>query len=340
MMRYQLKVPSSYRSLLRGCLMIIIIIFVIESLIINTVLLYYIWSAIAILSDFSTSGRTLIDTLATYKTFQNIVFSGKDQGFRKFIDNTIGRLYIENDITAYCMSDELYKEKRIEHLPVTISRIGFDVSSSGEVMAILRQMQSQKSKPWARLVVDIGANDGLMSSNSFNFIQMGWSAILVEPQNSQLDLARRNHIGLTNQHQDQRVQYVQAVISDHDGQERLYLSPDIVAMESRVVSNELLNDHSIITVTSLSVKTFALKYKVPKYFGILSIDTEGMDAKILHQWIQLGYRPIYIVVEYLHQKEQDMTTSLLMEEGYSYLMKKGYNFIFQYNIDLMQGDET
>ncbi|WAR28300.1 hypothetical protein MAR_014004 [Mya arenaria] len=174
-------------------------------------------------------------------------------------------------------------------------------------MAILCQMQSQKSKPWARLVVDIGANDGLI---------------------------------LTNQHQDQRVQYVQAVISDHDGQERLYLSPDIVAMESRVVSDELLNDHSIITVTSLSVKTFALKYKVPKYFGILSIDTEGMDAKILHQWIQLGYRPMYIVVEYLHQKEQDMTTSLLMEEGYSYLMKKGYNFIFQYNIDLMQGDET
>lgn len=32
-----------------------------------------------------------------------------------------------------------------------------------------------------RVVVDIGAWDGMMSSNSFNLIQSGWDGLIVEP---------------------------------------------------------------------------------------------------------------------------------------------------------------
>ena len=56
---------------------------------------------------------------------------------------------------------------------------------------------------WANLVtvlqlktgcnaVDIGANDGFLSSNSFNFIQWGWDAVLVDHQPRELQTAKKN----------------------------------------------------------------------------------------------------------------------------------------------------
>lgn len=39
---------------------------------------------------------------------------------------------------------------------------------------------------FGRFVVDIGANDGLLSSNSFNLASLGWSTVLVEPNPEQV----------------------------------------------------------------------------------------------------------------------------------------------------------
>jgi len=39
-------------------------------------------------------------------------------------------------------------------------------------------------------------------------------------------------------------------------------------------------DAAVITVPSLTVKTLVEKYAVPKYFGVLSIDTEGSDGMV------------------------------------------------------------
>ena len=43
-----------------------------------------------------------------------------------------------------------------------------------------------------RVVVDIGANDGLLSCNSFNLASLGWSTVLVKPNPEQLALAKNN----------------------------------------------------------------------------------------------------------------------------------------------------
>ena len=42
-----------------------------------------------------------------------------------------------------------------------------------------------------RLVVDVGANDGFLSSNSYNLVRWGWSAVLVEPNPEMLALAKK-----------------------------------------------------------------------------------------------------------------------------------------------------
>jgi hypothetical protein len=46
---------------------------------------------------------------------------------------------------------------------------------------------------YPHLVVDVGANDGFLSSNSFNLVAVGWSAVLIEPDVRQLSLGQRTH---------------------------------------------------------------------------------------------------------------------------------------------------
>jgi hypothetical protein len=76
-----------------------------------------------------------------------------------------------------------------------ISFLALDVSSAGEAAYLLRHIQYRGDNffsKYRRLIVDIGANDGLMASNSFNLIQLGWDAILVEPQQELLHQAQEN----------------------------------------------------------------------------------------------------------------------------------------------------
>lgn len=84
---------------------------------------------------------------------------------------------------------------------------------------------------------------------------------------------------LTDQHDKQKVDFAQAVISDRDGEVKFQMSTDLVAMESHIVSDNVREDNVII-VPSYSVKTLAAKYSVPKHFGILSIDAEGHSSQV------------------------------------------------------------
>ena len=54
--------------------------------------------------------------------------------------------------------------------------------------------------------------------------------------------------------------------------------------------------------------------------------------QILYQWLNLGFRPQFIIYEALHEKEPVTTTAQKLEQyGYVYMVKKGWNFIFEFN---------
>ena len=77
--------------------------------------------------------------------------------------------------------------------PQSISFFGIDWSGRGESAYLYKRILSRKvSQRYVHLIVDIGANDGLFGSNSINFIQWGWDAILVEPQPQQIQNAQLN----------------------------------------------------------------------------------------------------------------------------------------------------
>lgn len=45
---------------------------------------------------------------------------------------------------------------------------------------------------YIRIIVDIGGYDGLLGSNSYNFFQLGWDGVVVEPHPALFNKLRKN----------------------------------------------------------------------------------------------------------------------------------------------------
>jgi len=70
-----------------------------------------------------------------------------------------------------------------------------DTTWHGEFSALRPLLQGLPEEQ--RVVVDVGANDGFYSSNSYPFVKRGWRAILVEPHPgafAQADEAKFEHL--------------------------------------------------------------------------------------------------------------------------------------------------
>lgn len=124
--------------------------------------------------------NNLVDILSQYKIFKNVLNKGKSGGFVRLMQETLERSFV--------ILPGNKNDGRIDKLGF----IGLDVSESGEATFVYKRVMSRRTFLYSHLVVDIGANEGFVSSNSFNFIQWGWSAILVEPDKSKLEIAKKN----------------------------------------------------------------------------------------------------------------------------------------------------
>ena len=65
----------------------------------------------------------------------------------------------------------------------------------------------------------------------------------------------------------------------------------------------------------------SLKFNVFYYF------------QILHDFVELGFRPAYIIYEDLHERSMehpDATREYLEQNGYRYLTRRGWNMIFEF----------
>lgn len=177
-------------SLCRGFLYLVVGLAVSELLIINLTIMY---AFISIRSEFSSlfsdqqRGASFFDKLIKVPAIRNMIYEGKSGGFLKLIQNTLERVYIVTENGDISTGTDFDRGQ--------IGYVALDVSSAGEALYLIRRIKQRGvnfSKGYRRLIVDIGANDGLMSSNSFNLIQLGWDAILVEPQLSLLHQAKEN----------------------------------------------------------------------------------------------------------------------------------------------------
>ena len=185
----------SLPRIIKNCAIVIGFFLLLELVVFNIIIIYAFLSLKGTISEIiNAPGATFLDKLAVNPAFQNLVEAGKEGGFVSLLHNTVERIYIESHDRCAKKSSKSQKSKSKPpcETSMKVSSVGFDVSGSGEALYIYRRIQERTSKPWEEIVIDIGANDGLLSSNSYNFIKWGWSAILVEPQSYQVKLAERN----------------------------------------------------------------------------------------------------------------------------------------------------
>ncbi|CAI9723972.1 Hypothetical predicted protein [Octopus vulgaris] len=299
-----------------------IVTFLVAELILFNCALFYAYFMIkGALTSFSNTNGGFIDKISTNPSIKSLLEAGKDGGLSKLLEETVERVFL---IT--------YPKNEQDDMP-KLTFLGVDMSNAGEFGFIYRRIQTSNFKQ-SRLVIDIGANDGLISSNSFNLIQLGWNAILVEPVPSQMDLAKSNTRRFVRSKKYQNVTYVEAAIGQRDGFSEFVITDDLGTMQNHLASSHhsvRVGRKSTIQVKCFSVKTFVFKYNVPKKFGVLSIDAEGTGDKILKQFIKLGFRPTYIIYEALHNSEPILETmDYLHRNGYFPQSKRGWNYIFEY----------
>lgn len=135
-------------------------------------------------------------------------------------------------------------------------------------------------------VLDIGANDGVTFSNSFDLIQSGWSGWLVEPSSAFNEL-----IDIYGDSKD--IQCLNVAIGQTAGTMTLYESGAHVkggrdkALVSTLVRHEMSRWCDVdFTPIDVKVITFDMFYEAinkPKNIHYLSIDVEGVEMDILKQ---------------------------------------------------------
>ena len=133
-----------------------------------------------------------------------------------------------------------------------------------------------------RTVVDVGANDGFYSSNSYPFIARGWPALLIEPHPEAFQKAQQLH------RKREKVILLNAACSDRDGELELktYAGDEDGSHSSLGERVEVITGSPTAPRGSLRVKVHRLEvlldeFRIPHDFGLLTIDTEGHDFQVL-----------------------------------------------------------
>ena len=220
-------------------------------------------------------------------------------------------------------------------------RMVVDLSWDREFSLVVALLQKRTPKPhdFQDYVVDLGAFDGKISSNSYNFFQIGWDGMVVEANRKSMELAKAH----TRQFLDlgQRLTYEQvAVVRDpvkpgEPTKMRLvqYANPtenSLEGMKNHYADEKLgkiMGKESWNYVDKVDILTLFKRNKVPLKFGLLSIDIEdggsgatGMVCKV----IAANYEPEFIIIE------ADPPTCFTKPDAtYEFVAQRRYNQIWR-----------
>jgi FkbM family methyltransferase len=181
------------------------------------------------------------------------------------------------------------------------------------------------------LLVQIGANDGVRADPVRHLIlRHGLPGLLVEPLPDLFVQLQKNYEGQPN------LKFEQCAVGEHDGQIPLYrVRPDPALPDWLQGLASLNRDHLTskkfefdqfdkyveeVTVPVMTLSTLLEKYGLSE-IGLLQIDTEGFDCRIVRSALGAGVRPEIINYEHnhVHAIEQAACKRLLAEHGYDFV---------------------
>ncbi len=147
------------------------------------------------------------------------------------------------------------------------------------------QIVSDYFKGFKGTVLDIGANDGMTFSNSYDLIKNGWSGVLFEPgqvfkelENLYIDNSNVNCYQLAITEKQEQLTFYQSGAHVKNGKD--------TGLVSTLDYNETIrwrNSGVEFTETKIQAVPFSWVLKWHKYFDFITIDAEGNDLQILKQ---------------------------------------------------------
>ena len=182
--------------------------------------------------------------------------------------------------------------------------------------------------PPETLLVQTAPTTACARSGRHLILRHGLSGLLVEPLPDLF--VRRNYAGQPN------LMFEQCAVGEHDGQVPLYrVRPDPALPDWLQGLASLNRDHlssakfdftefdkyvEEVTVPMLSLSSLLRKHGISDV-GLLQIDTEGFDCRIVQSALRSGIRPAIINYEHNHVRstEQAACKRLLMEHGYDFV---------------------
>lgn len=146
----------------------------------------------------------------------------------------------------------------------------------------------------SKFVVDVGAR-GKFLSNSYDLLNaLHWKGILIDAHPKSIEDITREFAGLD-------AEIIHTAVSDYEGTASFTLSqePDHSSLVSDW-TNRFGGPKGSVTVPVQRLPNILKARNVPKNFGVLSIDVEGHDVKVLNDlFTRSDYRPEYIIIETL-----------------------------------------
>lgn len=157
-----------------------------------------------------------------------------------------------------------------------------DFSQNGEQRVILDYFKDKKGT-----VLDLGANDGIILSNSYALIQSGWAGVLVEASPVVFKTLEYNHQNSAD------VFLYNFAISDQEGEIEFYesgthLKQGDLSLLSTIKPAEMerwKGTDTVFTpkkVPAITFKSFQDVCPIKKY-EFITVDIEGMDYVVLTQ---------------------------------------------------------
>ena len=215
-------------------------------------------------------------------------------------------------------------------------RLGYDVirhvdmpRSSFPVLDLL--VASRVASGQKPVLVQIGANDGVRADPVRHLIlRHGLSGLLVEPLPDLFAQLQANYAGQPN------LTFEQCAVGEYDGQIPLYrVRPDPALPDWLQGLASLNREHLTstkfefdqfekyveeVTVPVLTITSLLRKHGMSAV-GLLQIDTEGFDCRIVESAIRSGVRPDIINYEHnhVHAIQQAACKRLLSDNGYDFV---------------------
>jgi FkbM family methyltransferase len=150
--------------------------------------------------------------------------------------------------------------------------------------------------PKVESFIDIGANDGVLFSNTYKFAKTGAHGLCLEPSPSTFFKLRLNHLF------HPKVKCVRAAVSNRPGS-LPFIEDGYEAVLSRVAgpvheeSSEQSNLTATIDVPAFTLGQILSKHKSFQETDLLSIDVEGHERQILEGMNDTSLRARIIILE-------------------------------------------